>query len=283
MITFEEIAVTSAGCRCTQCGPGTAEAHASADIFESIAEHQGPGANIALTGADLLSRDDIIDLVTAARDAKATRIRVDVDAGSLDGSVCDRLLEAGVRHVRFTLFAGTANVYGMLAGSPGDLSRVSEGLAALQNAAERTCIRVAVAAEVPICRHNVQELPAAVIFAAENRVDQVTLRLADASVDLPTAVPWIAAACDTGVVNTLWTEVEGVPFCLMPGHDLHLANVVRSYVGAKTEACRACALDPWCDGLLPGASDRALSTLGRPRGHTELSSRVERSRLGPQA
>jgi len=134
---------------------------------------------------------------------------------------------------------------------------------------------------VPVCRHNAADLPAAVGAAVGAGATSVLLRVEDGGIDLKSATPWILAACDTGVVNGVWVEVEGVPFCMLPGYDLHLASTVREARGSKpVSVCRACALDPVCSGGPVDASAETMSPFSPPPGAKRLAEAVSRSRGG---
>ena len=92
------------------------------------------------------------------------------------------------------------------------------------------------------------------------------------------AVPWLKAACDTGVVNGVWVDVEGVPFCLLPAHALHVASCVREVAGAKPPTCAECPLDAVCGGGVPEAGASVLGSFRVPPDAEALAEAVSRAR-----
>ncbi len=177
-----------------------------------------PGPNIALTGAEPFGHPDLPAIVSTAREAGCRRVCLDTDAVALRTTQnAGGSLMAGVRHVRWSLLGGTPGVHDALIGDPGALAASVEGVRSFLAIAGAEDVPVSVSAIVPVCRHNAHDLPAAAGIAVDAGADGVLLRIEDGGMDLASALPWVVAACDTGVVNGVWVEVEGVPFCLLPG------------------------------------------------------------------
>lgn len=287
MIAFVEIPVGSGGgVRCVRCHgePGAAlytpAGDVAAEIARAITAWRGrPGPNVALTGPDPFGHADLPGLVSAAVRGGAERLRVDTDAAALRSPVnAVGAVSAGVRNLMVTLLAGAPGLHDALAGQPGALDASIEGMAAFRSAAEAEGLPVCVTAVIPACRHNIHDLPATVGLALGAGVDRVMVRVEDGSVDLSGARAWLTAACDTGMINGTWVEVEGVPFCLLSGWGLHLADVVRHRAGAKSPVCGACGLDGVCGGVPVDAGADVLASLSPPAGAAELASAVVRVR-----
>jgi hypothetical protein len=287
VIRFAEIVVGSGGeVRCARChGEPRMAAYRPADevaaeIEDICAAWEGlPGPNIALTGAEPFGHPDLPALVSGAREAGCRRVRLDTDAVALrSGQNAGGSLMAGVRHLDWTLLGGTPGVHDALLGTPGALDASVEGVRSFRAIAAAEGVSVAVSAVVPVCRHNVRDLPAAAGIAVDAGADRVLLRLEDGGMDLVSALPWILAACDTGVVNGVWVEVEGIPFCLLPGYDLHLSDAVRKRTGAKAPVCSECALDHACAGAPAHSSVDQLALLAPPPFAASLADSVLRAR-----
>lgn len=287
MIRFTEVPIgEGTPVRCGRCSGNEAEARyrpAAEVVAEARAViaswSEGTGPNVRLTGAEPFAHPELPRIVSDVIGAGCARLAVDTDAAGLrsPGNASGAVV-AGVRHVRFTLLAGTEGVHDALAGAPGVFDATREGVRSYRGAAEAAGLDVSVTALVPVCRHNAHDLPAAVGAAVECGADRVELRVSDGGMELRAAFPWITAACDTGVVNGVWVEVDGVPFCLLPGYDLHLADAVRARTGAKQPVCTACALDPVCGGAPDGASADQLAVLDPPDCAGVLAPRVLRAR-----
>jgi hypothetical protein len=291
VIRFAEVAVGTGGeVRCSRCH-GEAQAASyrpAAEVASEIAIACGlweglPGPNVSLTGAEPFGHPELPALVGAAVEARCQRLCIETDAVALRSPQnAGGSLMAGVRHLRWTLLGGTPGLHDALLGTPGALDGSVEGLRSFLSIAKNEAVPVSVTAVVPVCRHNVHDLPAAAGLAVDAGADRILLRVEDGGLDLSSALPWIVAACDTGVVNGVWVEVEGVPFCVLPGYDLHLADAVRVRPGAKPPVCASCALDAVCAGVPVGAGVDQLALLSPPPFADRLAASVRRAR-GPEA
>jgi hypothetical protein len=290
VLVFEKVAIGSGhGIRCTRCHPeGEVPVYRpAADVLDDVRVvvagwPGGPGPNVSLTGPEPFAHPDLPAIVTGAIEAGVSRLRLEVDGGAFarPGNA-EGALGAGVRHVQVTLLGGTEGVHDALAGGPGAFDAAISGMMAFGEAVRTVGVDAVATVFVPVCRHNVADLPAAVGAAVGAGASSVLLRVEDGGIDLTAATPWIVAACDTGVVNRVWVEVEGVPFCTLAGYDLHLASTVRESPGAKPRpVCSACALDPVCSGGPEGASAETMSPFAPPEGATRLVEAVSRSRGG---
>jgi hypothetical protein len=238
-----------------------------------------PGPNIALMGAEPFGHPELPALVSSARGAGCRRLRLDTDAVALRTTQnAGGSLMAGVRHVRWSLLGGTPGVHDALIGDPGALAASVEGVRSFLAIAGAEDVPVSVSAIVPVCRHNAHDLPAAAGIAVDAGANGVLLRIEDGGMDLASALPWVVAACDTGVVNGVWVEVEGVPFCLLQGYDLHLSDAIRQRPGAKTPVCAGCALDRVCAGAPAHSSADQLALLAPPPFAARLIASVLRAR-----
>lgn len=287
MIRFIDVPIgAESSVSCTRCSPDprevsfrpgedvVAEARAVCEAWSG-----GTGPNIRLTGAEPFAHADLPRIVSDVIEAGCVRLALDTDAVALRSSDnAGGALAAGVRHVRFTLLAGTEGVHDALVGVPGEFDAVREGIRSYRASADAQGLDVSITAVVPVCRHNVNDLPVAVGVAVECGADRVEARITDGGMDLRPAVPWITAACDTGVVNGVWVEIEGVPFCLLPRYDLHLADAVRERPGAKQPVCGDCELSAVCAGAPKGASTDQLALLAPPAFAGILAPRVTRAR-----
>jgi hypothetical protein len=287
VIRFASVSLGSGGgVRCSRChGPAEPARYRStdeivADVRAAAAGLTGaPGPNVTLTGPEPFGHPELPALVSGAVRAHVRRVGLETCASALRSPVnAAGALSAGVRHLAVTLLGGTPGVHDALAGDPGAFDAVIGGARAFRAASETEGVAVSIVAVVPVCRHNAHDLPEAIGAAVQAGADAALVRLEDGGVDLAAALPWIAAACDTGVVNGVWVEVEGVPFCLLAGHELHVADVMRPRSGAKSPACAECALDDVCGGALTGASAEVVGLLRPPADAALLQRGVSKAR-----
>lgn len=291
MIRFVDIPMGSGGgVRCVEChGPAVPARYSGRDEIASaielaIAEWKGrPGPNLAFGGPEPFGHADLPALVAVAIDGRAQRLWIDTDASALCSPVNARgAVNAGVRGITVALLGAVEETHDAISGEPGALAATLDGVRSFADAARVAAVEVAVTVVVPVCRHNVSELPAIVGRAVEAGAQRVVVRVEDGTVDLSSARALLTAACDTGVVNGAWVEVAGVPFCLMRGWELHLADIVRARAGGKSPVCRACPLDDVCGGAPEGASADVLADLSPPAGADELA-RCVRAARGQEA
>lgn len=198
---------------CRRCGaPSPQHYHPTDEVISGIhsaadASASVPGPNVVLTGPEPFGHPALPDLVAACAEAGFERIGIETDGGALSipGHVAG-LLGAGVTHLYVRMFAADEESANALSGRPGLGHAVEAGIPAYLAAAERAGVTVCVTVVVPLCRHNLDSLPATVAALASWGVHAVRLEVAG---QLPSGAPAVvAAACDTGMVNRLWVETD---------------------------------------------------------------------------
>lgn len=243
-----------------------------------------PGPDVSFGGAEPFSHPALPDIVAAAVRVHVQRIRLETDAVALGhADNASAVVTSGVRHLRVTLLGGSPGVHDALAGEPGVLERTLAGIGGFVQAAERAAVEVAPSVRVPVCRHNVRDVPAAVTAGIDAGAGSALLVVDDDGLDLRGAAPWLEAACETAVINRRWCEVEGVPYCLARGWELHLAPTYRAVAGAKPASCASCELTAVCPGGIPGVAPDVMSAFTRPPDAPALASAVARGFAAPLA
>jgi molybdenum cofactor biosynthesis enzyme MoaA len=211
--------------QCALCAPRVSATYrpaaALASAIEAVASAWGPppGPNILLYGPEPFDHPELPAIVAAAVRAGAERIAIETGGSALSaiGNAVG-VVRAGVTHLRVRLLDTDEERGDRLCGSPGRTRDALAGIRIYLDAAESAGADVVVTAIVPVCFHNVGALPEIIVGAAQAGFHAVRLT---AGGDLPAnAEALIAAACDTGMVNHLWTETDGV-LPLPPGHALH--------------------------------------------------------------
>jgi hypothetical protein len=282
VLHFAEVSLGAGrGVRCRRCH-GTADAPTFLDasvlvdrITEAAAGTVAPGPNVALTGPEPFDHPDLPALVTAAVRSGVARLRIDTDGAALANPAnAGGSIAAGVRHIRVTLLGGSPGTHDVLCGTPGAFEAALAGMRTYARAAEEQDTAVSLSVLVPVCRHTVRDLPTAVAAAGEAGARSVLLRVDDGGADLRAALPWMTAACDTGVVNGVWVELEGVAHCMAPAYVLHLADTYRSRAGVYGPRCAGCPLVASCAGGPVGASADVLASLSAPDGAAALAGRM---------
>jgi hypothetical protein len=269
------------GTRCELChGPAETRAYTSASILTSliaqaVLDAQATGPNVAFTGPEPFDHPELPSVVGMAASAGVARLRIDTDATALSNAAnAAGSVAAGVRQLRVTLLGGSPGTHDALFGKPSAFEAALMGMRAFVRAGDEADVAISLTALVPVCRHNVRDLPAVVAVAGEAGADSVLLRIDDGGVDLGAALPWLTAACDTGVVNGVWVEVEGLPYCMAPDATLHLADTVRERDGSHGPRCGECPLAEVCAGGPVDASADTLASLVPPAGAAKLAARI---------
>jgi hypothetical protein len=235
------------------------------------------GPNLSFIGGEPFAHRGLPQVLAAAVSTGAQRIRIESDCSALaSAESAQHALAQGVRHLRFVLLGPDAHTHDHLVNAPGAFDVLLAGVQHFREAAELSVTGIHVGCRIPVCRHNLQQLPMIVTTALQAGALDVLISIEDPNLDVTTAVAWIEAACDTGTVNGAWVEVEGVPYGLAAGWALHLASNYRHVTGAKADACRECELDPVCGGGVPGASPAAVSRFRPPLGAAETCAQVRR-------
>ena len=293
MLDFAQVSLgAGAPLRCLRCHPDATHEPGYRSAAEIVADVESaatawappPGPNVELGGPEPLGHPDLPVIVEGCVRAGVVRLRLRTDGLALASPVnAGGAVAAGVRHVSVVLLGGTPGMHDVLADRPGLLDAAVAGIRAFRAAAADQELAAAVQVLVPVCRHNVSDLPAAVARAVEAGADRVLLQADDPGIDLEAASGWVRAACDTGVVNGVWVEVDGLPFCRMGGYELHVADVVRERSGTHGPGCAACALAEVCGGGPADASGDTLASLAAPAGAERLAGRVRAARAGAPA
>jgi hypothetical protein len=286
VLHFTEVRLgTGQGTRCERChGPAEPGVYTSASILtgiiaQAVLEAQKTGSDVAFTGPEPFDHPELPPLVAMAVSAGVARLRIDTDAAALSNPAnAAGSMAAGVRHLRVTLLGGSSGTHDALLGKPCAFEAALMGMRAFVRAGQEAEVAISMTALVPVCRHNVRDLPAVVAAAGEAGAHSVLLRIDDGGVDLGAALPWMNAACDTGVVNGVWVEVEGLPYCMAPDATLHLADTVRQREGAHGPRCGECPLAEVCAGGPVDASADTLASLVPPDGAAKLAARIRIAR-----
>ncbi len=210
---------------CASCGPRVAGAYDDAETIEARVRRAvqcwdtPPGPNLLLTGPEPFEHPALPRLVASCAAAGAQRIGIRTDGRALlAGDNAPGVLGAGVHHLHVRLFAADRGLGDRLAGAPGSVAAARDGVGAYRSAAATSGTPVVVTAVVPVCRHTLGMLSETVAALAEWDVQAVRLEAAGPLASSAAAA--LAAACDTGMVNRLWVEVDtALP---LPGsHTLH--------------------------------------------------------------
>ncbi|MBE0475958.1 MAG: hypothetical protein IBX62_02540 [Coriobacteriia bacterium] len=221
MLAYAEVPIGGRPAACARCRPCPEEAPfiPAEEVASAIRRDvQARGGSVALVGGDAFEHPAWRDLVSGALVAGARRLRT--DAGPALAVYAEEALCVGVRHVRVRLLAPPSR-HDELLRAAGAGEATLAGVRAFLDAAERAGVSAVVTAILPVCRHNLHDLPATVTALAETGAASAEAVLDTASVPPGPAAPWLAAAADSGTVNRMWLRLAGVTEGALPGYEMH--------------------------------------------------------------
>lgn len=229
MLEFVEVVVgTGAPLGCARCVPqASPEYLPSSDIISGIRDvaaawESGPGPNVVLGGPEPFAHPELPALVAACVDAGVQRIALETDGAALSVPTnAVGVLRSGVRHLRVRVLDAEPGHGDVMGGRAGRTRDALAGMGAYLAAAGEAGLAVVVTAVVPVCRHNAETLSATIAELASLGIQAVRLVPSTDATTPPQAL--LAAACDTGMVNRLWVEVD--PRLPLPDtHALHFVH-----------------------------------------------------------
>lgn len=235
MIHFAHIAIgTDPGVRCARCVPAAHESafRSAAEVSRDIdrvcaAWERKPGPNILFIGAEPFRHPQLPALVVAARSAGVQRVGLRTDGVALaHGENAHGSVSAGVRLYEFMVVGGEAVSHDRITERPGSFASALSGLGRVRKAARDSGVEVALRGRIPVCPHNLLEVPAA--CGALAREGCATVRLeCSAGLDARKALPWLIAGAETGMINNAWVVIAGVEPELLGGHALHATDPIQ--------------------------------------------------------
>jgi len=229
VIRFVEIPLGHGSpCSCVRCAPKAESRFDSAEVIgarvaDAVATwSDGPGPNVHFTGPEPFSHPELPALITAAAGLGIERIGLTTDAGALSvPGNAQGGLATGVRHLQVVMRAGSADTHDALCGRSGLFDAAVAGVSAFVAAAHASQFTAVVTGLVPVCAHNVPEVPAAVAALARCGAVSVKIAVSPEARTVRGFAGWAAAAVDTGLVNGVWVHFSGVDSADVPVSPLH--------------------------------------------------------------
>lgn len=225
MLEFAHVEVAEGtGLACVRCARAAQTrplpAAGVVERIEAITRAWGaaPGPNLLLEGGEPFDHPELPAIVAACARLGAERIAIETSGALLAAvGLAPAVVDAGVTHLHVRMLAADASAGDALAGR--EVTAAAEaGVAAFRVAAADAHQPVIVTGVVRVCPHNVALLPATIAALAARGFDAA--RLVSAGPSGPSTAAYVAAACDTGMVNHLWVEADGV-LPLPDSHRLH--------------------------------------------------------------
>jgi MoaA/NifB/PqqE/SkfB family radical SAM enzyme len=232
LISFAGIRLgTGDAVSCTRCRAREAVSYATATDVVAEAGRTiegwdfGPGPNIGLWGPEPFGHPELVPIVSAIVAAGVERLCIATDGVALrNESNAQGIMAAGIRHVRVSML-GSSGLHDELQGASGAHQAALDGMKLVRDAAARAEIPMLLCAHIPVCEHNLRDVPVAVVQLAEAGASAIKLET-DVVPLPPSAGQWLDAAVETGIVNGVWVSIEGGEYPELADRAIHYRSPV---------------------------------------------------------
>jgi MoaA/NifB/PqqE/SkfB family radical SAM enzyme len=248
---------------------------------------------VVFTGGESSIRDDIIELVSAAKKEGFTTIQLQTNARMLAyPQFCRQLIDAGVNEFAPALHGHTPALHDYLTRAPGSFQQTVQAIRNLHTQRQH------IITNTVVVKPNMKHLPAIADLLISLRVDQFQFAFVHAVGNasenydelmprVSEAVPFIKRGLQKGIDHGLKVMAEAMPLCTMSGYEQYCSEFfipqteirdVASYDPSydktrKTEgkvkfpSCRTCVHDTSCEGPWKEYPERMGSDEFRPVTH----------------
>jgi sulfatase maturation enzyme AslB (radical SAM superfamily) len=222
--------------------------------FEAIASEisRREEDGIVLVGGEPTIRNDIFNIFHAARANGYRRIKLITNGRAFsDMQYLERIVNAGCALFEIKLWASNPSLHDHLTRSNGSFWETMQGLENLAGLSYDTfvCLRI------PVCKENFADLENAVSTALNFGVNRIILSMQDYSASFQSVLPHIANAVNISIFNRTWILTEGIPFCMMPGLEPHIGELLQGLTGIYERTfqhhkqCIDCIFRDLCPGI----------------------------------
>lgn len=215
MIVIADVPLGRAGLpSCMRCGsPPRSVLRPRSEVLvdlDSVVSgwRDGPGPNVCFSGTEAFRYEALPEVIDLAAGHGVERIGVE-SAGAGLAENAGAALESGVRLVELVVLAADERTQRVLSGARAGASGGVSALGAFASAARLRRIQVMITARIPVCRHNLDTLPATVTALAGAGAACVRLDVGDSAFGRESE--WLDAvggAIEAGTVRGAWTYVD---------------------------------------------------------------------------
>lgn len=217
--------------------------------------------SIVLYGGEPTLRNDLLNLVSAARGKGYRRIKLITNGRTFSNiHYLQQLMNAGCLLFEITLWGSNPNLHDHLSSASGSFWETLSGLENLSGTTHDKflCIRI------PICKENFSDLQNCVITALNVGSNRIILSMQDQTLSLHSVLPHISNSINISIFNRVWVLTEGIPFCLMQGLEQHISEIYTGWetiyprIYQKNKQCTECIYENLC----PGAGAQYVKNFG---------------------
>ena len=215
--------------RCIFCVQGDKREYVddrgTSEVREILAEQRSRASGVVFTGGEATIRNDLIELVSAARDLDYQTIQIQTNGRRLSYlPYAKALIAAGATEFSPALHGSTPAIHDSLTRARGAFRQVVQGIRNVRS------LGVPVITNTVVVKQNLTDLPALATLlvhlgvqqlqlafihpagAAEHHFEEVVPRFTD-------AMPYIHRALDIARAAGTPAFTEAVPFCFMKGYE----------------------------------------------------------------
>lgn len=218
--------------------------------------------NIILHGGEPTLRNDLLNIIAAAREKGCRRIKLITNGRSFSNMQNLRqVMNAGASLFEITLWGSNANLHEHLSRTPGSFWETMTGVGNLSEIPHDKflCIRI------PICKENLSDIENTVITALNMGAHRLILSMQDQALSVQSAFSHIANAINISIFNRVWILTEGIPICSMQGLEPHISEIYSGWdtiyqrMYQKNKECFECIYKDLC----PGPDARYVKRFGK--------------------
>jgi hypothetical protein len=207
--------------------------------------------NIILHGGEPTLRNDLLNIIAAAREKGCRRIKLITNGRSFSNMQNLRqVMNAGASLIEITLWGSNANLHEHLSRTPGSFWETMTGVGNLSEIPHDKflCIRI------PICKENLSDIENTVITALNMGAHRLILSMQDQALSVQSAFSHIANAINISIFNRVWILTEGIPICSMQGLEPHISEIYSGWdtiyqrMYQKNKECVECIYKDLCPG-----------------------------------
>jgi sulfatase maturation enzyme AslB (radical SAM superfamily) len=218
--------------------------------------------NIILYGGEPTLRNDLLSIITAAREKGYRRIKLVTNGRSFSNvHYLQQVIKSGASLFEITLWGSNPNLHEYLSRTPGSFWETIHGL---ENLSEIPHDKF-VCTRIPVCKENLSDIENIVMTALNTGAHRIILSNQDQNLSVQSAFPHIANAINISIFNRVWILTEGIPFCLMQGLEQHISEIYTGWdtiyqrMHQKNKECVECIYEDLC----PGPDVRYVKQFGK--------------------
>lgn len=220
--------------------------------------------NLEIFGGEPTLRSDLLKLVRAVKKVGYNRIKLVTNARILaDWNGASTLVAEGAYFFEVKIWSADSSIHDVITKVQGSLNQTILGIQNLRRVTRLNDrdFKAYIALRIPLCRDNYRTVEETIRVLLPLGIDRVIISLIDSRLPFEEAAYFVHQACESGILNKVWVQTEGLPFCLMEGFEHHISEVFNQVNEgyAKPKTCSQCVYNQVCLGvfkeILPKAKD----------------------------